>query len=44
MDIKEVQNMVERHLLDMIFKNFDPKKADSIFTNSGEVGGDSMVD
>lgn len=35
-DIKEVQNMVERHLLDMIFKNFDPKKADSIFTNSGE--------
>jgi len=29
--------MVECHLQQMIFKNFDPKKADSIFTDSGEV-------
>lgn len=36
-DIKEVQEMVECHLQQMIFKNFDPKKADSIFTDSGEV-------
>jgi hypothetical protein len=30
--------MVERHLQDMILKHFDPKKADSIFTDEGEVG------
>ncbi|ESN92288.1 hypothetical protein HELRODRAFT_157967 [Helobdella robusta] len=35
-DIKDVQDMVEQHLLNMIFKYFDPKKADSIFTDSGE--------
>jgi negative elongation factor C/D len=35
-DIKEVQEMVERHLQDMIVKYFDPKKADSIFTVAGE--------
>lgn len=29
--------MVERHLQDMILKYFDPKKADSIFTDEGEV-------
>lgn len=36
-DIKEVQELVERHLQDMIVKYFDPKKADSIFTDEGEV-------
>ena len=36
-DIKEVQELVERHLQDMILKYFDPKKADSIFTDEGEV-------
>jgi negative elongation factor C/D len=35
-DIKEVQEMVEHHLQDMILKHFDPKKADSIFTDEGE--------
>lgn len=35
-DIKEVQEIVERHLQEMIFKHFDAKKADSIFTDSGE--------
>ena len=29
--------MVETHLQTMIFKYFDPKKADSIFTDEGEV-------
>ena len=32
-DIKEVQEMVENHLKDMLLKHFDPKKADSIFTD-----------
>ena len=36
-DIKEVQEMVESHLKDLIFKCFDPKKADSIFTDEGQV-------
>ncbi|ELT99304.1 hypothetical protein CAPTEDRAFT_160748, partial [Capitella teleta] len=36
-DIKEVQELVERHLQDMILKYFDPKKADSIFTDEGEL-------
>ena len=36
-DIKDVQEMVENHLQEMILKNFDPKKADSIFTDEGEV-------
>jgi len=36
-DIKDVQEMVERHLQEMILKHFDPKKADSIFTVEGEV-------
>lgn len=36
MDIKQVQSMVETHLQNMIFKYFDPKKADSIFTDEGE--------
>ena len=38
MDVKAVQEMVESHLLNKILRHFDPKKADSIFTNSGEVG------
>jgi negative elongation factor C/D len=29
--------MVENHLKSMIVKHFDPKKADSIFTDEGEV-------
>ena len=36
-DIKEVQEMVENHLKEMILKHFDPKKADSIFSDEGEV-------
>lgn len=32
----EVQAMVENHLKDMIVKSFDPKKADTIFTEEGE--------
>ncbi|CAG2243368.1 NELFD [Mytilus edulis] len=35
-DIKVVQEMVENHLKTMIIKHFDPKKADSIFTDEGE--------
>lgn len=35
-DIKIVQEMVENHLKSMIMKHFDPKKADSIFTDEGE--------
>lgn len=36
-DIKEVQEMVENHLKEMIIRTFDPKKADSIFSDEGEV-------
>ncbi len=36
-DIKEVQEVVETHLRDMILKHFDPKKADSIFSDEGAV-------
>lgn len=36
-DVIDVQAMVENHLKDMILKNFDPKKADTIFTEEGEV-------
>ena len=35
--MEEVQEIVERHLKDLIIKNFDPKKADSIFTGTGQV-------
>ncbi|XP_052815381.1 negative elongation factor D-like isoform X1 [Mya arenaria] len=35
-DIKEVQEMVESHLKEMIIRTFDPKKADSIFSDEGE--------
>lgn len=34
--VQDVQAMVENHLKDMILKNFDPKKADTIFTEEGE--------
>ncbi|XP_066928069.1 negative elongation factor D-like [Clytia hemisphaerica] len=37
--VEEVQEIVERHLKDLIIKNFDPKKADSIFTGSGQPPG-----
>lgn len=33
MQIPEVQSLVEDHLKQMIIKNFDPKKADSIFSD-----------
>ena len=36
-DIKEVQEIVETHLKDMLLKHFDPKKADSIFSDEGAV-------
>ena len=35
--ITDVQSMVENHLKEMIIKMFDPKKADTIFTEEGEV-------
>ncbi|KAL4235100.1 hypothetical protein ACF0H5_006738 [Mactra antiquata] len=38
-DIKEVQEMVESHLKEMIIRTFDPKKADSIFSDEGETPG-----
>lgn len=34
--LNEVQAMVENHLKDMILRTFDPKKADTIFTEEGE--------
>lgn len=36
MNISEVQSLVEDHLREVIIKHFDPKKADSIFTDEGE--------
>ncbi|XP_076370703.1 negative elongation factor complex member TH1 isoform X2 [Tachypleus tridentatus] len=36
MKISEVQALVEDHLKQMVIKHFDPKKADSIFTDEGE--------
>lgn len=36
MKISEVQGLVEDHLKEMIIKHFDPKKADTIFTDEGE--------
>lgn len=35
--MEEVQDVVEKHLKDLIVKNFDPKKADSIFSGAGQV-------
>ncbi|CAH0383645.1 unnamed protein product [Bemisia tabaci] len=34
--VHDVQAMVENHLKDMILKTFDPKKADTIFSEEGE--------
>ncbi|XP_055682586.1 negative elongation factor D [Lutzomyia longipalpis] len=34
--VVDVQAMVENHLKDMILRTFDPKKADTIFTEEGE--------
>jgi len=37
-DIKDVQEMVEKHLQELIIKSFDARKADTIFnTGGGEV-------
>ena len=33
--VSVVQDTVETHLKQMILKHFDPKKADSIFTDGG---------
>jgi hypothetical protein len=35
--VTDVQAMVENHLKEMVLKTFDPKKADTIFTEEGEV-------
>lgn len=35
--VTEVQAMVENNLKDVILKTFDPKKADKIFSEEGEV-------
>ncbi|RZB39808.1 negative elongation factor D [Asbolus verrucosus] len=35
-NVTNVQAMVENHLKEMILKTFDPKKADTIFTEEGE--------
>lgn len=37
--VVDVQAMVENHLKQMILKTFDPKKADTIFTEEGETPG-----
>ncbi|GJQ68196.1 TH1 [Trypoxylus dichotomus] len=37
--VTDVQAMVENHLKEMILKTFDPKKADTIFTEEGETPG-----
>ncbi|CAG7833536.1 unnamed protein product [Allacma fusca] len=38
-NINEVRTMVESSLRDMIIKTFDPKKADTIFSEEGETPG-----
>ena len=35
--VTDVQAMIENNLKDMVLKNFEPKKADKIFTEEGEV-------
>lgn len=35
----QVQETVENHLKSLLIKHFDPRKADSIFTEEGEVRG-----
>ncbi|XP_059476504.1 negative elongation factor D [Neocloeon triangulifer] len=37
--VTDVQAMVENHLKEMVLKTFDPKKADTIFTEEGETPG-----
>lgn len=37
LSVQEVQLLVENHLKSLIVKNFDPKKADTIFTLEGGV-------
>ena len=36
-NINEVSSMVENHLKSVILKTFDPKKADTIFNEEGDV-------
>ena len=38
----ELQNIVEDHLKLLIVRNFDPKKADLIFTEEGSVGARTL--
>jgi len=35
---KEIQAMVEEHFTSVILKHFDPKKADRVLVEGGEVG------
>lgn len=37
MEPVQVQETVENHLKSLLIKHFDPRKADSIFTEEGEV-------
>lgn len=39
----QVQETVENHLKSLLIKHFDPRKADSIFTEEGEVCMESML-
>lgn len=39
----QVQETVENHLKSLLIKHFDPRKADSIFTEEGEVCMRSML-
>ena len=34
---KDIQTLVEEHIKTLIIKDFDPKKADLIFTEEGSV-------
>lgn len=39
----QVQETVENHLKSLLIKHFDPRKADSIFTEEGEVCMESVL-
>lgn len=39
----QVQETVENHLKSLLIKHFDPRKADSIFTEEGEVCMESLL-
>lgn len=39
----QVQETVENHLKSLLIKHFDPRKADSIFTEEGEVCLQSLL-